>query len=336
MALEYAVLHSLTRSDYAGPIKVKKSESICEVDGPILSVFEQAKKQLNCSASKRFGYFDPEGENKTLASFLQKQQNEAIDFLSLSQKLLAQCELSFDLSDTPIATTLLVAIDRVLEQHYFYVFMLANEEVTQLGPDLQPFYSQSVNASKVSFAIRIHIESWLEDDSPKYLTQILSRGAKDLSSSFEHFSNFKEGIDVGAQTKEFLSLVEDYSDKLDDEQAKSFKKEVVDYCVDQDKVGIPIMLDELSEQFAEKNDDFVDFVTSHQQQPTKEIHTDRSTLKRYMRYFGRDTSLSISFNAERFGKDIQYSPAEGSLTIHKLPKTLKMQLSGHNSKVEDT
>jgi nucleoid-associated protein len=53
-----------------------------------------------------------------------------------------------------------------------------------------------------------------------------------------------------------------------------------------------------------------------------------------MRYFGRDNSLSISFSAERFGQDIQYDPAESSLKIAKLPKSLKAQLSNHFDKTE--
>ncbi len=72
---------------------------------------------------------------------------------------------------------------------------------------------------------------------------------------------------------------------------------------------------------------FVEYVNAHQEQPEAELHTDRSALRKYMRFSGRDTTLSISFSAGRFGDDITYEPSNDSLVINKLPKNLKSQFS---------
>ena len=335
MALKNAVLLKLWRSDFAGPVEIKQSQTENTVDGSIYSIFEQAKQQLNRSASKRFGFFNQEGEHKQLQALVKNWQEQQIDFLALANKCGSFLQQQIELSDTPIKSAVIFAHESILEQHYFYCFLLPVVEVIQAGNDLKPYYGEAIEANKIQFALRLHLEQYQDASSPKYLTQILGRGAKDLSNSFSDFTNFSEGIDISAQTNEFLDIVENYGDKLEDEKAKKFKTHVLDYCIEQDKIGIPVLLDELSEQLNEETPTaFADFVTGQQQQANNEIHTDRSSLKRYMRYFGRDNSLSISFSAERFGQDIQYEPASGSLRIQKIPKSLKAQLSGFYDKAQ--
>jgi nucleoid-associated protein len=67
-------------------------------------------------------------------------------------------------------------------------------------------------------------------------------------------------------------------------------------------------------------------VAERQQAPAVEMYTDRSSLKRYVRYFGRDKNMSISFSADMFGQEIVYDEVAGTLTIKQIPKSLKQQL----------
>lgn len=333
MALKNIALFTLERRDFAGSLRLKNSTQEAPIDGPAYSAYEQAKKQFNQSASKRFGFFDPEAETQTLPALIKNFEQQQFNFLSFGQKLAQSLEQQLSHSDTPIDCTILVAYESILEQHFVSVFLLPFKDVLQVDGELNIQPSKILEANKVQFGLRVHVEAFIEDDNPKYLTQILSKGAKDLSDGFELFSNFREGIDVSAQTKEFLQLVETYSESLEDDKAKDFKTQVVDFCVEKDKIGEPVNVSVLSEQANEEQPKaFADFIKENSENKLKEVHTDRSSLKRYMRYFGRDNSLSISFNAERFGKDIEYSPTEGSLTIKQLPKSLKVQLSGHFDK----
>ena len=335
MALEHIVLQRLSRSEYNGPIEVKSRSEENAVDGVAYSIFEQAKQQFNRSASKRFGFFDAEAENKQLIGLINNWQAEQINFASFSAKALLCLQQLLDFSETPFNATLLFAHETLLGQHYLYCLWLPMAEVILTGDDLEPYRTEAVEAHKVHYGLRLHLDAWKDEDSPKYLTQIASRGSKDLAEAFTGFSNFKEGVDLGEQTKEFLQIIEEYADEMPEDEGRQMKTLVLDYCVERDKVGSPVLLDEISEQISdEKPQQFAEFVTAKQHNPDKEIYTDRASLKRYMRYFGRDTSMSISFSAERFGKDITYDPASGSLRIHQLPKSLKVQLSGHHDKTE--
>lgn len=333
MALEKIALVKLQRSDFAGPVKLQKRSDLNANDGAIFSLFETAKHQLNRSASKRFGFFDDSAEHKQFQGLLKSQQEETIDFLSFANKSAEQLQIQLELSETPFTSAFIFAQESLLGQNYLYLLWLPTADVIQTGPDLAPYNAEIIEPSKVQFALRIHIEGWLEADSPKYLTQIASRGSKDLSDAFVRFSNFSEGIDLKQQTTEFLDIVDRFSEEMPEEKAKTMKTAVMEYCVEQDKIGAPVVLDDISEQLdTEAPQKFTEFVTAKQEVPEKEILTDRSSLKKYMRYSGRDNSLSISFSAERYGSDITYDPTTSSLQINKLPKSLKVQLSGFAEK----
>lgn len=335
MSLENAVLLKIQRSEFSGPIQCHKPSKLSATDGVIYSLFEQAKQQMNRSAAKRFGFFDNESENKQIMGLINNWQAKSINFLSFANKSTEYLQQQFEESETPFSASLIFAEESLLGQHYLYCFWLPMVEVIQAGEDLEPYRSESIEASKIQYGIRLHLDEWQSGDSPKYLTMLASKGNKDLGEAFKRFGNFSEGIDLGKQTDEFLQIVDNFSEELPEEQAHSMKAAVIEYCVEQDKVGNPVILEDISEQI-DKNSPakFAEYVTSKQDIPQKELHTDRQSLKRYMRYFGRDHSLSISFSAERFGKDITYNPAGGSLSINKLPKNLKVQLSGYAEKTE--
>jgi len=334
MPLKDAVLVKLSRSDFAGPVNIKTCPETLPVEGPIFSLFEQAKQGLNKSAQKRFGFFDTEAENKQLVGLMNNWQAEQMSFLSFANKSAAFLQQQLDTSDTPFEYSVIFAHESVLEQHYLYVLAVPMKEMLQTTDTLEPMYVEVIDSAKLSYALRLHLEQFT-DGSPKYLTQIAAKGAKDINDSFNAFSTFKEGIDVKAETEEFIQIVEGYTKELDEEAQKDVKTQIMEYCVEQDQIGVPVLLDELSEQLDEEAPaKFAEYVSANQQQAKKEIHTDRAQLKRYMRYFGRDNSLSINFSSERLGNDIFYSPDAGSLRIENVPKALKKQLAGFSDKLE--
>ncbi len=337
MALEQAVLIKLTRTEFSGTIELQKRQQLNATDGVIFSLFEQAKQQFNRSAAKRFGFFDSSAEHKQLIGLINNWQAESINFLSFANKSGEQLQQLLDGSETPFNAVILIAQESILGQNYLYLFWLATSEVIQSDNDLEPYKAEVIEADKVLYGFRLHLDEWQAGDSPKYLTCLTSKGNKDLGDNFKAFCNFSEGIDISQQTNEFLDIVDSFSTDLPEEQSKAVKAAVIDYCVEKDKVGSPVLVEEISEQLSQQTGQdnpkqFSEYVSSKQEAALNEIHTDRQSLKRYMRYFGRDNSLSISFSAERFGEDITYDPAASSLTINKLPKNLKVQLSGYADK----
>lgn len=335
MALENIVLVKLKRTDFAGPVKLEKRTALNANDGAIYSLFETAKQQLNRSASKRFGFFDDAAEHKQFIGLLKSLQAQNIDFLTFANKSAEQLQVQLEAAETPFTGAIIFATESLLGQDYLYLLWMQTADIIQTGPDLEPYSSESIEANKLPFALRIHLGGWEADDSPKYLTQISSRGSKDLTEAFMRFSTFSEGIDLKAKTAEFLNIVENFSEDMPQEKAKTVKSQIIDYCVEKDKIGEPVVLEEISEKLDQHEPKkFTEFVTAQQETPEAEILTDRSSLKKYMRYSGRDNSLSISFSAERYGEDITYDPSTSSLQIKQLPKSLRVQLSGFADKLD--
>ncbi len=336
MPLQDAVLVKITRKDFSGPVEIHNAKASLPAEGPVYSLFEQAKQGLNKSAQKRFGFFDVEAEHKQLIGLMHEWQDQKIEFLSFANKAAMFLQQRLDQGDTPFDYTVIVAHETVLEQNYLYVSAVPMKEMMQLNSELEPFYTEVIDGARLSYALRVHLEQYA-DESPKYLTQVAPKGAKDLNESFNAFSNFKEGIDIKAQTEEFIHIVDAYADELDEVSQKEVKNQIMEYCVDQDSIGLPVQLEDLSEQLDDESPKkFAEYVAANQQTPSGEVHTDRSALKRYMRYFGRDNSISINFSSERLGTDIFYQPASGSLRIDNVPKSLKKQLAGFADKLEST
>lgn len=336
MSLEKIIFMKLQRKEFAASVELSKRDSVNSNEGPGYSLFETAKNQLSRSASKNFGFFDNQGEHKQLQGLLKSYQENSIDFASFANKAGEQLQIQLELSETPFTAVLLFAQETILGQEHIYILWLPTSEVIQTGPNLEPYTSEIIEPNKVQYALRLNLDEWDDDESNKYLTILSSRGTKDIAEAFLRFNNFSEGIDTKKQTTEFLDIIDAYGKELDEEQSKEMKTIVIDYCVDQDKIGSPVALDEVSELVSQNEPTkFIEYVHTKQEQPQAELHTDRAALRKYMRFSGRDNSLSISFSAGRYGDDITYDPASDSLIIKKLPKNLKSQFSRYGNKQSD-
>lgn len=336
MPLTHASLLKLQRLQPGSAIELHSAN--LPVEGTVHTMFEQAKSQLNRSAAKQYGCFAE--ADAPLSALLQKWQAGQKDFPATASQAGQQLLERLQHTDHPFTALLLVADEQVLGQHYLYLFWLPLANIIQVDAALQPFQAQSVDTGKLPYALRLQVDAWQGDEAtPKYLTLLAGRGDKSLAAAWTGFTGFREGIDTSQQTREFLQIVDDFSAQLPDAQAHAVKCSIIDYCVAQDRIGQPVVIRELAEQLHTQAPDsiptpagFASFVSQQQAEPQDEILTHRSSLKRYIRYFGRDDSLSISFSAERFGKDIRYDPASGSLSIHRLPRSLKSQLPGGEEK----
>ena len=115
---------------------------------------------------------------------------------------------------------------------------------------------------------------------------------------------------------------------------QEYRHRVIDYCVDQDRQGEPVALKALSRYVDESSPDaFMRFIADNQEEPSLELYTDRNSLKRYTRFFGRDQDISISFSTAVFGNNIIYDERSDTLTIRSIPKSLKLQLKKYLKKV---
>jgi nucleoid-associated protein len=194
--------------------------------------------------------------------------------------------------------------------------------------------SRYLDSAGFSLAAKINLSDWEAGDSATYLTLLRSRGDKDLSDAFTRLSGFSDKHDIKNDTNQFLQIVDHYRDTLDEQTARVARTKVVDYCLEQNKAGKPVVIAELSNTLSQelKNNEpehFSRFVETQQAQQKTEFIADSAQIRNYIRISGRNDSLSMSFASECLGKEIVYDADQDVLTIKNIPPALKARLLKH-------
>jgi nucleoid-associated protein len=179
---------------------------------------------------------------------------------------------------------------------------------------------------------------------------------------------FTDTLNTQAETEEFLSISDQYSQTLPEEQRYEYKAKVVDYCMEQDLRGDPVVFDELADHLAAEtkshsSEEFSHFIidkkkeTRQQQRGNSglspellagqgapmieveeaikaELIPDRKQLRKFIRYSGKNKGLSISFSANLMGEGIEFDAANKRLIVNAIPESLLNQLKG-KSKYDD-
>jgi nucleoid-associated protein len=334
MSLKHCIVHGIERAVPGADIRISLSEQEAETEGPITSLFEQYRQSFQRSAQKQFGHFTSQLSESMIPGLIRDFHEGKSSFLKASQTLLEHLKEALEDYEDAFNAKILFAVDDLMEQDQFYIFWVNHIEAIQINQQNEIQYVEYVDPTRISFAYKLKIDQWLEDSSNQYLTLLPVRGNPDLSDILETFSGFTKGLDKVEQTEEFLNIVEAFAEAMPDEQeVKEYRSQVMEYCLEQDKTGMPVNVQELSFQIDQKEPQrFSQFAQERQTTPTDEIHTDRARLKRYVRFSGRDKNLSISFSSDRFGEAILYNADQETLMIKELPKSLKQQLAKHQNK----
>lgn len=327
MTLKHCIIHHIERQLPGADVVTTLREQENSCSGAAYSLFEQCKQSYQRSSQKQYGYFDREISDNPLPGWLRDQRQAKSSFARNSARILEQLQQKLEQNDEAFSAHIMIAMETVMEQDQLYLFWINHIEANHIDSELEVASSRYIDSGKLQYAARIYIDEWLEQDSQKYLSLISGRGNKNISDAFTAFIGFSSGVDLVQETSEFLAIVDQYADSLPDENTSERRHKILDYCVDQDKQGLPVIFEEISAQLDEQTpDQFANFVTERQQAPKPEIYTDRSSIKRYVRFFGRDKNMSISFSADLYGQDIVYDEQAGTLTIRQIPKSLKQQL----------
>ncbi len=333
MSLKHCIVHGIQRAVPGSDIRTFINDKEEASEGPIASLFEQYRQGFQRSAQKQFGHFTAQQSLSMLPGLTRDFHEGKSSFLTMTQSLVSHLKEALEKYEDAFDAKIIFAIDDLMEQDQFYIFWVNHVEAIQINSHNEIQYIDYVDPSKVTFAFKVKIEQWLEETSNQYLTILGARGNPELNEVLEEFAGFTKGLDKVEQTEEFLSIVEAFAEAMPDENAKEYRSQVMEYCLEQDKTGMPVSVNELSFQVDQKEPTrFSQFAQERQTDPIDEIHTDRARLKRYVRFSGRDKNLSISFSSDRFGEGIVYDTDSESLIIKDIPKSLKQQLVKHQSK----
>jgi nucleoid-associated protein len=102
--------------------------------------------------------------------------------------------------------------------------------------------------------------------------------------------------------------------------------------MEQEEKDAPVQLEGLAKSVEGINpEEFVRIVASHAPEGEQELMVDRRSLRRYVKFAGREKDLAISFNSYQLDKRVQYDADTDTLSINGLPKALRDQLLRHRN-----
>jgi len=148
---------------------------------------------------------------------------------------------------------------------------------------------------------------------------------------------FDEKRDIAKETETFLETVSQYTEALPEEVASHTRKQVVEYCLEQESAGKPVAFEALAthvqeqmpstEQVAYTPPPRLDqYMNAAGPSSKPELIPDKTQMRNYIRISGRNELLSMSFASSCLGDSIVYDAQTDSLTIKSLPPSLKTKL----------
>ncbi|MFT7491339.1 MAG: nucleoid-associated protein [Pseudohongiellaceae bacterium] len=351
MALLNFTAHRIHRLDPHNAATLHLRDSCWLSDGKIDECFRELKVSVIKRFTKDYGRFSSDLGNYPLSSWIKDFTEEKMGFESFSKKAMAHFKVEIDKTEILIDGFLLFAHEQLESDELIHLFFVQHNTAQFIDGNLDINESLYLETSRVNLAAKINISDWKSGDIHRcanLLTLLRWRGEKEITLAFANFIGFADKVDLGVETDVFLDTVSAYTQNLPEAEAFQTKKNVVDYCLEQNKIGKPVIITELATQLKEQprmpvineetgvsenvNADLPDFAAfSAEQKPAYKptLIPDKTKLNQFVRLSGRDQKLSMSFSSSCLGDSIVYDPSTDSLTIHNIPSGLKARLAKH-------
>jgi len=330
MAISNCITHRISRQGTETPVELQLREQVMAVNGRLDELVRELKHAYVGKAGKLYGQFNTDLDKCHVSQWLRECSEEKLSFERFTIKATEALKTLLEDTDLVPDAHILFAMENLADTDVLYVFVIQHNEGVYLDGDLLLQSSHFLDVSGVLLGAKIDMTAWLQEGDASYLSMLRARGDKDFTDLFGNWLGFADQRDIAAETSTFLETVTAYSDTLETEAAQVYRNQVVDYCLEQDKRGEPVVIRELSEHVnTEKPEAFQSFVSKRQEEPKAELIPDRRQLKQFVRLSGRNEQLSMSFAADCLGESIVYDKNTDSLVITNIPGPLKLKLIKH-------
>lgn len=336
MALQHLIAHRIHKPAPTTPCQIHLRTGEMRRDGKSEDLCRELKNAYIRKGGKSYGAFSDDTSLYPISAWTKEWLEERLSFLTLAQKIAEHLRMHFDKSETPLDNTLLVFFERIEAGDALYLFLLDHTAGEYFDGDLELCHTRYLDTQNVHLAAKVKTAEFLAREHNNYLSLLKWRGEKELSDAFAEAIGLSNKIDIGADTSEFLDLVTHYTAALPEDVAKQTRRTAVEFCLQQDKAGLPVQMAELAEHISvPEQPHFTHFVRTTQPDMKTEWIPDKAQLKNYVRISGRDEQLSMSFASACLGSTVFYDANSDSLTIKNIPASLKSRLMEHLGKGAD-
>ncbi|MET0356104.1 MAG: nucleoid-associated protein, partial [Cellvibrio sp.] len=323
MAFSCIIAHRIQRIQPTQSAQLQLRPEVFTINGKLEELGYELKVNLIRKGGKFYGRFSSETVEFPFSSWLKEYREERLSFESFTHKAMKHFAHALEKTESILDAYVFFIIEKIEAGEILYIFVVEHTNSVYLDAELAVSDSCFLNSAQFTLAAKVNLQDWDAGDSNTYLALLRERGEKDLSDAFTEFVGFSDKHDVKNDTVQFLKIVDNFTDSLDENTAKLTRSKVVDYCLEQNKAGKSVVINDLSNSLSEElksyePDHFSRYVESTQDQIKTEFIPDTSQVRSYARISGRNDSLSMSFDAECLGNNIHYDAASDSLIIKNL------------------
>lgn len=334
MAFSHIIAHRIQRNQPTESAQLQLRPDIFGINGKLDELGYELKVSFIRKGGKFYGRFSSETVEFPFSSWLTEFRAERLGFASFTHKAMQHFALALEKTEITLDAYVFFIVEKIEAGEIVYVYLVEDSVGIYLDGDLTVSDSHCLNTNQFGLAAKINLSDWDAGESVTYLAMLRERGEKELSDAFTELLGFSDKHDVKNDTVEFLKIVDNFTESLDDNTAKMTRSKVVDYCLEQNKAGKAVVIKDLSNTLSDElktyePDQFSRYVASTQDHIKTEFIPDTGQVRSYARISGRNDSLSMSFDAECLGNNIHYDVASDSLIIKNLPSALKARLLKH-------
>jgi nucleoid-associated protein len=334
MAITAIVAHRIYRHSPGSAFELQLRNELFTTNGKLEELAYELKAQFIRKGGKSYGRFSTETGEFPLSAWLKDLREDRMGFLNFTHRAIKQFQQTLEQAESLLDAYVFFVEEKLEMGDTLSVYLIEHLSGLYLDGELAMDESLYLDTSGYNLAARIQLQDWVEGDSSTYLTLIRSRGDKDIAEAFTQFIAFTDKHDIKQETAEFLQIVDEFSQTLDEATAKITRTKVVNYCLEQNKAGKAVTIADLSQNLAEEvksyePERFVRYVETSKPDIKPEFIPHTGQIRSYVRISGRNESLSMSFASDCLGREIEYDADKDVLTIRNLPLSLKARLIKH-------
>ncbi len=329
MAIKQLILHYLEKHPEQTTCTLRPRQAPLPITPELENLLQELVGAYNQKAGKAFGRFNSQSAefSQALEQYLQGSQ----EFVSFSLQSAEALKTRFDEATLVSGGYLLFAHYQQGVTEYLLVALLSPSLSLSVNDQLEITGSEYLDLSRLNLAARINLSAWQgQTQADRYISWLKPRGGRRLADYFCQVLGVEEQGDSKQDTEQLVQAVSDYCSEQSEAQEgeETLKEKAVSFCKETASDEY-ISLEELSAYLNDEEPDrFARFVNTGDYDLAPQIKPEPRQMQRMLRYSGRDSGLSLSFDARLLGERLQFDAASGTLTIRGLPKGLLQQLQG--------
>lgn len=326
MNIQNVIVHLLEKRQYERVANVQLRDTELTPGPQVTNLVTRINNLYGKRSGRAYGEFSPAQFNTSLNTYL-TANTQFVDFTKS-----AMAALTTQIESVTLATggyMLFTKFDH-LSQNYFMVVMLKDTEGVSFDRNLDVLDVNHLELENLHLAANVNVSDWQLGNATKYVSFVKGRSNAQVTGYFKSFIGIREFADSSQDTAGLVAVAKSFARKknLNIEQEEALRSQVHAYCEARSAMRSPVFIDELSRHIDEAEPEaFLEHVNASEERINNEIYVDQNGLKRFVRYSGQNSEISISFDSSLYGDRVSYDQKNDTLIIKGIPRSLRQQLT---------